>query len=170
MNAERFQAEVLPHRERLLRTARKMLNDEADAQDAVQEVYLKLWQMREKLELYDSVEALAVTMVKNLCIDYIRKKGKSEPIDESLYRQASPDDPYKQLEVKSNDELIRAIVAQLPTLQQSILRMKDMEELELEEIAQITGSTNEAIRVNLSRARKKVRDEFIRLTAEKQAR
>jgi RNA polymerase sigma-70 factor, ECF subfamily len=167
MNAERFQAEVLPHRERLLRTARKMLNDDADAQDTVQEVYLKLWQMRDKLELYDSLEALAVTMVKNRCIDSIRKKGKSEPIDESHYRQVSQDDPVKQLEAKSNDELIRAIIDQLPTLQQAILRMKDMEELELEEIVQITGSSNEAVRVNLSRARKKVRDEFVRLTSEK---
>lgn len=166
MNAERFQTDVLPFRERLLRTARRMLDEEADAEDAVQETYLKLWQMREKLESYQSVEALAVTIVKNLCIDSIRKRGRTEPIDDSLYRQASADDPIQKLVIKSNDELIRAIINQLPTLQQAILKMKDIDELELEEIAQITGTTNEAVRVNLSRARKKVRDEFIRQTSE----
>lgn len=166
MNAEKFQAEVLPIRERLLRTAFKMLEDEFDAEDAVQEVFLKLWQMREKLETYDSLEAFTITMLKNLCIDTIRKRNRTEPLDASMYKQASNDDPSLNLEYKSNDDLIRVIVDKLPSLQQAILKMKDIEEYELEEIAQITGTTNEAVRVNLSRARKKVREEFLRLTTE----
>lgn len=168
MNAERFKAEVLPIRNKLFRTARRLLEDEADAEDALQEVYLRLWQMRENLERYDSLEAFASTMTKNLCIDMIRKRGREGPIEEELYRRAGPDNPYLRLERKSNDELIRHIIDRLPTLQQAVLRMKDMEEFELEEIAAITGSTNEAVRVNLSRARKKVREEFIRLTGPRQ--
>jgi len=164
MNAERFKAEVLPTRDKLFRTARRMLEDEADAEDALQEVFLKLWQMRENLDRYDSLEAFATTMTKNLCVDMIRKRGREGPIEDELYRRAGPDDPYLRLERKSNDELIRMIIDRLPTLQQTVLKMKDIEEYELEEIAQITGTTNEAVRVNLSRARKKVREEFIRLT------
>jgi RNA polymerase sigma-70 factor (ECF subfamily) len=164
MNTERFKAEVLPIRDKLLRTARRMLEDEADAEDALQEVYLKLWQMREGLDRYDSLEAFATTMTKNLCVDMIRKRGREGPIEEELYRRASPDDPYQRMERKSNDDLIRWIIDRLPTLQQAILRLKDIEEYELDEIAELTGSTNEAVRVNLSRARKKVREEFIRLT------
>jgi RNA polymerase sigma-70 factor, ECF subfamily len=166
MNAEKFQAEVLPNREKLFRTARRMLEDEADAEDAVQEVFLKLWQLREKLDQFDSVTAFATTMVRNLCIDMIRKKSREEPIDDSLYRQAGPDNPLLRMERKSTEELIRAIIDRLPCLQQTILRMKDIEEYELDEIAQITGSSNEAVRVNLSRARKKVREEFLRLTTD----
>lgn len=164
MNAEKFKAEVLPIRDKLFRTARRMLEDEADAEDALQEVYLKLWQMRDNLDRYDSLEAFATTMTKNLCVDMIRKRGREGPIEDELYYRAAPDDPYLNLERKSNDELIRIIIDRLPTLQQTVLKMKDIEEYELEEIAQITGSSNEAVRVNLSRARKKVREEFIRLT------
>lgn len=164
MNAERFKAEVLPIRDKLFRTARRLLEDEADAEDALQEVFLKLWQMRENLDRYNSLEALGTTMTKNLCVDMIRKRGREGPIEEALYKQAGPDDPYLRLEHKSNDELIRLIIDRLPTLQQAVLKMKDIEEYELEEIATLTGTTNEAVRVNLSRARKKVREEFIRLT------
>jgi RNA polymerase sigma-70 factor, ECF subfamily len=60
------------------------------------------------------------------------------------------------------------IIDRLPTLQQAVLKMKEIEQYELEEIAAITGTTNEAVRVNLSRARKKVREEFIRLTGPRQ--
>jgi RNA polymerase sigma-70 factor (ECF subfamily) len=88
MNAERFKAEVLPIRDKLLRTARRMLEEEADAEDALQEVFLKLWQMRESLDRYDSLEAFATTMTKNLCVDMIRKRGREGPIEEELYRRA----------------------------------------------------------------------------------
>jgi RNA polymerase sigma-70 factor, ECF subfamily len=165
MNAEIFLAVVLPMREKLIRTARRMLEDEADSEDAVQEVFLKLWQIREKLDQFDSLEAFATTMIKNCCIDTIRKRNRLEPIDDSLYRQAGSDE-IRHLENRSNEELIRQIVEQLPNLQKSILTMKDMDGYELDEIAQITGSSNEAVRVNLSRARKKVREEFVRLTKE----
>jgi RNA polymerase sigma-70 factor, ECF subfamily len=166
MNAERFKAEVLPLRNTLFRTARRMLEDNADAEDAVQEVFLKLWNLRENLDRYDSIAAFATTMIRNLSIDTIRKRSREGPIEDELYRQAGPDNPVTRLEHKSSDELLRAIIDRLPTLQQIVLKMKDIEEYELEEIAQITGSSNEAVRVNLSRARKKVREEYIRLTTE----
>jgi RNA polymerase sigma-70 factor (ECF subfamily) len=143
-----------------------MLNEEADAEDTVQEVFLRLWSMRDQLHLYHSVEALAVTMTRNLCIDLIRKNKREEPLDEQLFRRAGADSPMERLEASSNDLLLRAIIDRLPVTQRSILRMKDMEELELDEIAAIIGSSNESVRVNLSRARKKVREEFIRLTKE----
>lgn len=165
MNAENFQATVLPLREKLIRTARRMLEDDADAEDVVQEVFLKLWQLRDKLDQYNSLEAFATTMVKNGCIDTIRRRTRTEPIDDSLYRRAGTDE-FQQLENRSNEALIRNIVEQLPPLQKTILRMKDIEDYELDEIAQITGSTNDAVRVNLSRARKRVREEFVRLTKE----
>jgi RNA polymerase sigma-70 factor, ECF subfamily len=166
MNSEKFKAEVLPLREKLFHIARKMLEEEQDAEDAVQEVFLKLWNMRDGLDRYDSVAAYATTMIKNHCIDRIRIRGREGSIDDELYKQAGPDNPYLQLERKSTEELLRNIIDRLPTLQQAIIRMRDIEEYELAEIAEITGSQAEAVRVNLSRARKKVREEFIRLTTE----
>jgi RNA polymerase sigma-70 factor, ECF subfamily len=165
MTPEKFKAEVLPLREKLLHIARKMLGELPDAEDAVQEVYLKLWNMRDQLDRYDSITAFATTVTKNRCIDKLRGRNREGSIDEALYRQAGPDNPCLQLEQKSTEELLRAIIDRLPPLQQAIIRMKDMKEYELSEIAEITGTQPEAIRVNLSRARKKVREEFLRLTS-----
>lgn len=167
MDTERFQATMLPIRDKLFRTARRMLEDEADAEDAVQEIFLKFWMNKDQWAHYDSIEAVAMTAVKNYCIDTIRKRQRTEAIDDRLFKEAGPDE-WKQIENRSNEALIHQLVETLPTLQKSILRMKDIEGYELDEIAQILGSTNESVRVNLSRARKKIRTEFIRITKNEQ--
>jgi RNA polymerase sigma-70 factor (ECF subfamily) len=71
--------------------------------------------------------------------------------------------PERVLEGNDEIRLMREIISSLPTLQQTIIRMKDIEEYETEEIAQITGCSSESIRSNLSRARKKVRDIYLKI-------
>jgi RNA polymerase sigma-70 factor (ECF subfamily) len=78
--------------------------------------------------------------------------------------QETTENPYILLERKNTQDLLQKIIKNLPTLQQAIIKMKDIEEYEVEEIAEITGTKIDAVRVNLSRARKKVRDEYIKLT------
>jgi RNA polymerase sigma-70 factor (ECF subfamily) len=164
MKPERFKAEILPLRDKLFLIARRMLEEEQDAEDAVQEVYLKLWHMRDSLDRYDSVVALATTITKNLCIDKLRIRDRQVSLDDELYRRAGPDNPYLQLERKNTEDVLKAIIERLPALQQAIIKMKDIEEYELDEIAEITGTSVEAVRVNLSRARKRVREAYIQLT------
>ncbi|MBB3187298.1 RNA polymerase sigma factor [Microbacter margulisiae] len=164
MSPEKFKAEILPLRERLFHIAWKMLEEKQDAEDAVQEVFLKLWHIRESLGQYESTTAFATTMTKNLCIDKLRGRTYEDSLDDELYRQAGPDNPYLELERKNTGQILRVIIDRLPPLQQAIIRMKDIEEYEVEEIAEITGTQPEAVRMNLSRARKKVREEYIRLT------
>ena len=164
MNPERFKAEVVPLREKLFYIAWKMLEEEQDAEDAVQEVFLKLWHVRDSLDKYDSIPAFATTVTKNICVDKIRIRGRESSLDDEIYRQAGPDNPYLQLERKNSDEIIRFIIDRLPPLQQAIIRMKDIDEYEVEQIAEITGTQVEAVRMNLSRARKKVREEYLKWT------
>ena len=71
--------------------------------------------------------------------------------------------PDEQLEQRDAAECIRHLIAQLPALQQTIIRMKDVEGYELAEIAEITATPVENVRVNLSRARKKIREQFLQL-------
>jgi len=85
-------------------------------------------------------------------------------LDDAYYERAGNDNPYLQLERKNTTEILQKIIENLPPLQQAIIRMKDMEEYEVEEIAEITGTNIDAVRVNLSRARKKVREEYIKWT------
>lgn len=141
-----------------------MLEEEQDAEDAVQEAFLKLWQLRDSLDRYDSLVAFATTVTRNLCIDKLRVRDRHCSIDDTLYRQAAPDNPYLHLERSNTEALLKAIIDQLPGLQQAIIKLRDIEDYELEEIAAITGTSVEAVRVNLSRARKRVRETYVRMT------
>jgi RNA polymerase sigma-70 factor, ECF subfamily len=164
MKTDLFKNEIMPIRDKLFMTAYRMLEDRDDAEDAVQETLIRLWNLRDNLEKYNSLTALAITVIKNHCIDKIRLRDRNEPIEDELYRRAGPDNPYLQLERKNSEEVLKAIIEGLPALQKAIIKMKDIEEYELSEIAEITGTNVEAVRVNLSRARKKVREEYIRIT------
>jgi len=164
MSQEQFKAEILPLREKLFHIAQKILVEEQEAEDAVQEVLLKLWHTRDSLDRFDSPAAYATTVTKNHCLDRLKVKNRQESLDETYYLRAGNDNPYLELERKNTEEVLHKIIQNLPSLQQAIIRMKDMEEYEVEEIAEITGTKVEAVRVNLSRARKKVREEYIKWT------
>lgn len=162
MSQERFKAEILPIRQKLFHIAQHILVEEEEAEDAVQEVLLKLWHTRDSLIKYDNAAAFATTVTKNHCLDRLKVKNRTDLLDESHNTRAESDNPYLQLERKNTEEIIRKIVESLPPLQQAIIRMKDMEEYEVDEIAEITGTSPDAVRVNLSRARKKVREEYLK--------
>ena len=83
MELETFKITVLPLREKLINISWRMMEDRSDAEDIVQETFLKLWQIREKLDGYNSVEALAVQVAKNLALD----KLKQQILSESAARQ-----------------------------------------------------------------------------------
>lgn len=153
---------ILPIREQLHALAWRMLGNEYDAEDAVQEVMLRLWSAGNSLRAYDNPAAYATTMCKNLCLDKIKLKKYNEEID-NQQNLSNSEDPYSLAERKEAGELIRVIISKLPNLQRLIIEMKDIEGYEVAEIAEITGGSIDSIRMNLSRARKKVREEYLKL-------
>lgn len=163
MELETFKSTVLPLRDKLLKYSVKLTDDGADAEDIVQEAFLKLWYIRDRLDGYQSVEALSVQVVKNLCLDKLRSKRMDSMPENSESILADKVTPEQLLEQHDAAAIIGRLIQQLPTLQQCIIRMKDVEGYELSEIAQITGTQIESVRVNLSRARKKVREQFLML-------
>ena len=163
MELETFKSTVLPLRDKLLKYSVKLTDDGADAEDIVQEAFLKLWYIRDRLDGYQSVEALSVQVVKNLCLDKLRSKRMDRMPENSESILADTVTPEQLLEQHDAVAIIGRLIQQLPTVQQCIIRMKDVEGYELSEIAQITGTQIESVRVNLSRARKKVREQFLML-------
>jgi len=165
MKHEEFKREVLPMRNDLLFYAKRILDDSADAEDIVQEVFLKLWYMRDELGQYRNLQALSVTMTKHLCLNRLKvKERKQEEIREwTLVNDTNS--PEQELEQKDNVAHVLRIIEQLPSLQQTILRMKHVDGYEVEEIAELTGTNADAVRMNLSRGRKKVRDIFMKMQA-----
>lgn len=170
MELEQFQTSILPLRSKLLNYARKLTDKPEDAEDAVQEALLKLWNKKQELEQYHNIEAFAVRLTHNICIDLLRNKHNDNlPLDE-VRAASSSGTPERLLEMKDEIRLIHEIIDLLPTLQRTILRMKDVEEYETDEIAAITGCKAEAIRSNLSRARKRVRDVYLQIIQERKRR
>lgn len=145
----------------LLRMAVRYLDDSDEAEDVVQDALLKLWFLRDKLEQYRSVDALAIVITKHLCINRLRGSRMETVGLEEVVGIGNSETPEKKLVEEESMQEILDLIATLPNLQQAILRMKHIEGFEVEEIAHLTGSTPVAVRTNLSRARKKVREQFM---------
>lgn len=162
MNADEFKSRILSLKNRLYRLALRILEHDEDARDIVQDTMLRLWKDRERLDTLDRPEAFAFVVTRNLSLDRLRSKSfRHDPLDNDRHwrPEASPDE---MTEWKDSAGLVRRVIAGLPELQRTIIHLRDIEGLEFEEIAEVTEMNVNAIRVNLSRARKKVRDIVIK--------
>ncbi len=160
MELEKFKTVILPLREKLQTSARRILADESDVEDALQETFLRLWDVRERLDNHPNAEGFAMVTLKNICIDKTRKRRYNELPDEIPYSDSNLT-PYAQTEQNDDVGLIKRIIDSLPLIQQKVIRMRDVEGYELSEIAEIMDTEESTVRVNLSRARKTVRSKFI---------
>lgn len=163
MEQEQFKIQVLPLKRQLVCCARRLLDNTEDVEDVVQEVFLKLWYIRGELDRYDSVEALSMQITKHLCLNRLKSCHRRQEEFTEYTQISETSTPYTQLEQKDNLTWVMCIIDQLPGLQQTILRMKHVDGFEVEEIASLTGTTPGAVRVNLSRARKRVKDLFLKM-------
>lgn len=164
MVARDFKSSVLPVSKKLLRFATHFLKDADLARDVVQDVFLKLWQKKETLDEVENIEAFAMRMTRNRCLDILRN-NREVPIDAETDRQlkAKTVDVHSSVELSETAAQIARLIGKLPDLQRNVMQMRDIEQMTYDEIADLTGLQLNAIRVNLSRARKKVRDEFLKM-------
>jgi RNA polymerase sigma-70 factor (ECF subfamily) len=161
MNIDQFQKMVQRIRPQVLQMAKRQLNNNEDAEDITQEVFLRLWLARERLDDYDNVEHVAIRTLRNICIDrYRKKKLDCEELSDNQI-SALEENPHQRLESQENVQQLIQIINELPHLQQLIVKLKDIDGYEIEEITKITQTSAESVRMNLSRARKKIRELFI---------
>lgn len=163
MNAELFQQKILCYSDALFRMAKSILRDEVASQDVCQDTLLKLWEKRDILDSVTNYKSFSLSAVRNQCIDALRKTRETEDISQKTVIVEL--DPYRQIEETDTVNRIKKLIDDLPELQRTIVRLRDVEEMEIEEIAQITGLTENAISVNLSRARKKLREQILQQQA-----
>ncbi len=138
----------------------RLMGNREEAEDVVQEVYLKLWNMRLKLQKYDSIEALAFRMTRNLCLDQLRRrKVHLEAMQKEGKQNIALDaDPHRLLEAEDNKRLICKMLSELPEPQRSLVHLRHIEGKEYEEMAAMLNMKVNAIRVSISRARKQMRE------------
>ncbi len=163
MSPQEFKIKVIPLKNKLYRLSLRMLGATEEAEDAVQDAFVKLWTKRNELSGYSSVEAFAMTVTKNLCLDRIKSKSfQTERISDKL-NSSLGNDPGNVVENTDFNGFIHRIIARLPDHQKAIMHMRDVEDYEYEQIAEVMGLNVNAVRVNLSRARKKVRDTILKM-------
>ena len=140
----------------------RMLRNQEEAEDAVQEVFIKLWNMGKKLDNYNSIDALATTMTKNHCIDQIRKQRniKTEEYSTGENFVSTSPSPYEQVADHETQNIINSLIEKLPDLYKQIVILREIEGLPYEEIAEKTNQNINTLRVTLSRARNLLRNEY----------
>ncbi|WP_320054835.1 sigma-70 family RNA polymerase sigma factor [uncultured Acetobacteroides sp.] len=148
-------------RNRLLRVALRLLGSKDDAEDVAQEVLLKLYQRSDIGEL-KSVEAYAVTMARNLCLDIKRRSSCHRTVEiEQAANRHDGQTPHTSLERADSYGFVRQTMEELKDTYKMVIHLRDIEELEFDEIATIMDMSENQVRVTLSRARKKLRDALV---------
>ena len=112
-----------------------------------------------------NLEAFAMTVTKNLCIDRFRSRGyqsSNTGVDAAEIDISSKSiSPQKITEQKDAVQLVRNILETMPENMRVVVQLRDMEGLEYDEISLITGTNISTLKVNLSRARKRIREELV---------
>jgi RNA polymerase sigma-70 factor (ECF subfamily) len=162
MTRSDFNDLVLQLNRNLYGYAFRILHNQEEAEDAVQEVFIKLWKLGDKLNNYNSIGALAITMIKNFCIDQLRKRKHQiqEEVDRQDQIKSDNASPFEIMESKESSEILHNIINSLPDIYKDVIQLREIDGLSYEEIADKTAQNINTLRVTLSRARKMIRDEF----------
>lgn len=156
MSGKQFSEVFLPLSGDLYRVAYYILESEQDAEDEVQELFLKLWGSRDSLDSVYNPKAYCIRLIRNQCIDRIRKCRFSAsavlPEDISDNR-----DVHSDLESKESLERAVCLIQNLSKAKRDVIRMYVIDEMSYDEISKITGMSKLTIRVLVSQARSKIR-------------
>ena len=160
MTQAEFLNTVMPFKDKVFRLAKRLLVSKEEAEDATQEILLKLWNNKTKMEAYNNVEAFSMTMTKNFCLDKLKSKhAQNLKIVHSNYEDKNTS-LQKQIELKDSVDWVEKIIEGLPEKQKMVIQLRDIEQYELEEISKMLDMNNTAVRVTLSRARKTIREQL----------
>lgn len=167
MNLEDFQDRVLPVKNKLFRFAWRMLGNEDEAKDVVQEVLIRVWNGREQLNQIQNMEAWCMRITKNLSLDRLRSLSRKStgPISEGLYVFTTEADPDVKTELSESMQHVSTMIAALPEKQRQVMHLRDVEGYSYNEICDILEMDMNQVKVNLFRARNAVREKLLKINA-----
>lgn len=152
-------------RDKVFRITKRILISQEEAEDATQEVIVKLWQMdAAKRNGFSSIEAYSVTMAKNYCLDRLKsKQAQNLSLNEKIGNSKMSDS--LQTKIEQTDELnwVGTLIDQLPERERMIIQLREIEQYDFDEIASILNLPEGTVRVYLSRIRKKIRKQFLEI-------
>jgi len=160
-----FKEQYLPLHPKLYRVAYALVENKADAEDILQEAYCKLWNKREELTEIQNPEAFSVTLIKNLCLDFLRSPRSTRHEEQiETVQIACESAPDREIERASELETVKQLIEKLPENQKRVLKLRGFNDCSMEEIEKITGLSAVNIRTLLSRARKIIKEQYTKIT------
>src|SRR5450830_1197055 len=127
MTAQEFNEKVIPLNRQLYRYAFRYLGNQEDSKDAVQDVFVKLWNLRTELVSVNSIEAFSIRVMRNYCLDRIKMR-KTVSLDVQEYFSNRPGNepmPDRRLEINNSVDIVRKAITEMQEPQRSIVRMRD---------------------------------------------
>ena len=153
-----FRNDILPLKDKLFRLALCITRNREEAEDIVQDTMLRVWNRREEWNVWETVEGFCLTICRNLAIDRSQKMDARHveltPEVTELPDMAAPD---KLMERDERLGLLHRLIAELPEKQRTILQLRDVEGKSYKEIAEILQLTEGVVKVNLFRARQRIK-------------
>ncbi|MEJ7645013.1 MAG: RNA polymerase sigma factor [Chryseolinea sp.] len=167
MNLESFQNRVLPVKNKLYRFALRFLGNEDEAKDIVQEVFVRVWNGREKMNEIQNWEAWCMQITKNLSLDRIKSitRKHTHPLEDGYAVTNDSMTPLESTEMRESMKRINQLIAALPDKQRQVIHLRDVEGYSYNEICVIMELDMNQVKVNLFRARNAVRDKMIKINA-----
>ena len=160
-----FRNNVLPLKNILYRLALRITQSEEDAKDIVQDTLLKVWDKKDEWNEIESIEAFSLTICRNLALDRIKKQdANNESLENTVIQDISRElSPLEETLQRDRVELVKRIINALPEKQRSCMQLRDIEGKQYKEIAEVLQITEEQVKVNIFRARKTVKERFLKL-------
>lgn len=163
MTIEDFKHQILPFKDKLYRFSMRILNNVAEAEDVVQEVFIKIWKDRGNLEQINNLEAWCMRLTKNLSID--KKRGKHSRLQafpENFDIVQNSASPQKLVELQDAVDSVTQILNGLPEKQKMAIQLRDIEGMSYKEIAEIMQIEVNQVKVNIHRGRMQIRNALIK--------
>ena len=163
MTAEEFKNKVLPYSRKLYPFVFRILKDEEETRDALQDLMVKLWNKRNDLRQCKNESAYIITMAKNYSLDLLKRKRPSRMGEKEEYKLLNLEDGAVNPETREKFDHVQKIIDSLPEKYKAVIRLRDIDGFSFDEIKEMTGFEVPYLRVILSRARLKVKEEVTKM-------
>lgn len=162
MKAMDFRQDLLPLKDKIFRLGLRITLNRQEAEDLTQDTLIRLWNMREKLEGVANLEAFSLTIVRNLALDRMERRGNGDLGLEAAGDNTPDNTPPPDERLEQDDRLgrIQRLFNALPERQRTAVQLRDIEGMTYQEAAAAMGLTEELFKVTLHRARKAIRTQY----------
>lgn len=164
MKIDRYNELLLSTKDVAYRMALSLVGNVAEAEDVTQDIYEMVWRRRDEILGMSNPRAYVLRSVRNLCLDRFRALDRHErSLNAVGYAAERCTDYRSQYDVVDQVEIVERIISQLPERQRTAIHLRDVEQWDIDEIAEVTQSDEASVRMNLSRARRAVREELVKI-------